>query len=186
MCLVSARSPADHPLQCHAQPPPPSAASSKNFDCEAALSCYTVTTIPDFTTASHGSKDALAILDSLSTPSTILFDPRFTSRRRHSPKIPFSTFPPSPTARRQLHSLPSTISLQNLDTAEPDATMDKRHPSSFQQLEKLGEGTYATVCTRRQDGPRAVIAQCRSCNISKRSTNIHRFSKAEIDRLASS
>ncbi|KAL8697398.1 MAG: hypothetical protein Q9201_007137, partial [Fulgogasparrea decipioides] len=25
------------------------------------------------------------------------------------------------------------------------ATMDKRHPSSFQQLEKLGEGTYATV-----------------------------------------
>ncbi|KAL8827753.1 MAG: hypothetical protein Q9170_006886 [Blastenia crenularia] len=24
-------------------------------------------------------------------------------------------------------------------------TMDKRHPSSFQQLEKLGEGTYATV-----------------------------------------
>jgi hypothetical protein len=29
-------------------------------------------------------------------------------------------------------------------------TMDgKRHPSSFQQLEKLGEGTYATV---RRDG----------------------------------
>ena len=24
-------------------------------------------------------------------------------------------------------------------------SMDKRHPSSFQQLEKLGEGTYATV-----------------------------------------
>lgn len=23
--------------------------------------------------------------------------------------------------------------------------MDKRHPNSFQQLEKLGEGTYATV-----------------------------------------
>ena len=23
--------------------------------------------------------------------------------------------------------------------------MDKRHPQSFQQLEKLGEGTYATV-----------------------------------------
>ena len=26
------------------------------------------------------------------------------------------------------------------------ANMDRRHPSSFQQLEKLGEGTYATVC----------------------------------------
>lgn len=25
----------------------------------------------------------------------------------------------------------------------------KRHPSSFQQLEKLGEGTYATVSNRR-------------------------------------
>jgi hypothetical protein len=30
--------------------------------------------------------------------------------------------------------------------AEEDTDMDnKRHPSSFQQLEKLGEGTYATV-----------------------------------------
>ena len=26
-----------------------------------------------------------------------------------------------------------------------NSTMEKRHPSSFQQLEKLGEGTYATV-----------------------------------------
>jgi hypothetical protein len=35
---------------------------------------------------------------------------------------------------------------------DPDAKervkkiMEKRNPSSFQQLEKLGEGTYATVC----------------------------------------
>jgi len=27
--------------------------------------------------------------------------------------------------------------------------MDKRNPSSFQQLEKLGEGTYATVRSPR-------------------------------------
>ncbi|KAI4209913.1 MAG: hypothetical protein LQ351_007198 [Letrouitia transgressa] len=30
-------------------------------------------------------------------------------------------------------------------TAASQIKMDKRHPSSFQQLEKLGEGTYATV-----------------------------------------
>lgn len=29
--------------------------------------------------------------------------------------------------------------------------MEKRHPSSFQQLEKLGEGTYATVRTPAQE-----------------------------------
>lgn len=31
--------------------------------------------------------------------------------------------------------------------------MDKRHPSSFQQLEKLGEGTYATVRRRACSAP---------------------------------
>jgi hypothetical protein len=35
---------------------------------------------------------------------------------------------------------------ENDEEAEEDIDMDnKRHPSSFQQLEKLGEGTYATV-----------------------------------------
>jgi hypothetical protein len=33
--------------------------------------------------------------------------------------------------------------------------MDRRNPSSFQQLEKLGEGTYATVrFSVHLDGPR--------------------------------
>ena len=105
----------------------------------------------NFTTASsHGSKDALAILDLLITPAALLFDPKYTSQQRHSPKIPFGTFPPSPTSQRLPPSLPSTISVQNLDTRESAVTMDKRHPSSFQQLEKLGEGTYATVCKGRE------------------------------------
>lgn len=39
------------------------------------------------------------------------------------------------------------VDIEDLDTfSDDDETMDnKRHPSSFQQLEKLGEGTYATV-----------------------------------------
>lgn len=45
----------------------------------------------------------------------------------------------------------SSISVRNLgggsgSTTPLVPTMDnRRHPSSFQQLEKLGEGTYATV-----------------------------------------
>jgi negative regulator of the PHO system len=102
---------------------------------------------PEFTTASlYGSKDALAILNQTITPASLLFDPKYTSRERPSPRPPFRTFPPSPSAQRDPVSVPSTISLQTLDKEEPPATMDKRHPSSFQQLEKLGEGTYATVC----------------------------------------
>lgn len=98
-----------------------------------------------FTTASLGPKDTLAILNQLCTPSSLLFDPRYTSRLPPSPLPPFRTFPPSPTAQRLPFSVPSTISLQNLNTEEEPAEMDKRNPSSFQQLEKLGEGTYATV-----------------------------------------
>ncbi|PMD34378.1 Pkinase-domain-containing protein [Hyaloscypha variabilis F] len=101
---------------------------------------------PNLTTASlYGSKDALAILEKTITPSSLLFDPKYTSRERPSPRPPFRTFPPSPKAERLPVSIPSTISVQNLDKEEPVAAMDKRHPSSFQQLEKLGEGTYATV-----------------------------------------
>jgi negative regulator of PHO system len=101
---------------------------------------------PAFTTASlYGSKDALAIINQTITPASLLFDPKNTSRERPSPRPPFRTFPPSPTAHRVPVSVPSTISVQNLDKEGPPAAMDKRHPSSFQQLEKLGEGTYATV-----------------------------------------
>jgi hypothetical protein len=110
-------------------------------ECRGYPTCYT-----PFTTAElHGSKDAFDILNNICTPASLLFDPRFTSRQRPSPLPPFRTFPPSPPAQRIPYSLPSTISVQNLDTEEPAAEMDKRHPSSFQQLEKLGEGTYATV-----------------------------------------
>jgi hypothetical protein len=115
-------------------------------ECRGYPTCYT-----PFTTAElHGSKDAFDILNNICTPASLLFDPRFTSRQRPSALPPFRTFPPSPPAQRIPYSVPSTISVQNLDTGEPAAEMDKRHPSSFQQLEKLGEGTYATVRGGRQ------------------------------------
>lgn len=47
------------------------------------------------------------------------------------------------------HQPPPPVTRQRLQEPTPQpANMDRRHPSSFQQLEKLGEGTYATVrCT---------------------------------------
>jgi len=103
---------------------------------------------PPSITASDGSNDtALAILSRVVTPSSLLFDPQFTTRQRPSALPPFRTFPPSPSIERHLpQTVPSTISIQNLDIEDSTSSMDKRHPSSFQQLEKLGEGTYATVC----------------------------------------
>ncbi|KAL9610978.1 MAG: hypothetical protein Q9167_004355 [Letrouitia subvulpina] len=66
---------------------------------------------------------------------------------------------PGPTAPQQIYRNPNlnpqqqgvpTVPLQfhpstPVYTATSQIKMDKRHPSSFQQLEKLGEGTYATV-----------------------------------------
>lgn len=48
----------------------------------------------------------------------------------------FQHQPPPPVTRERLHQT-STSAVSK---------MERRHPSSFQQLEKLGEGTYATVC----------------------------------------
>lgn len=80
------------------------------------------------------------------TAAGLLFDPRHTSRQAP---------PPAPRGNIVQEAV-------NTDTASfstlPSATMDaKRHPSSFQQLEKLGEGTYATV---RADGPRPLPVSC--------------------------
>lgn len=56
-------------------------------------------------------------------------------RRIVSPgSVLFQNQPPPPCTRDRQQQPPQP------------ANMDRRHPSSFQQLEKLGEGTYATVC----------------------------------------
>ncbi|KAF2022188.1 Pkinase-domain-containing protein [Aaosphaeria arxii CBS 175.79] len=85
----------------------------------------------------------LQIASQLTTAGDILWDPKFTDR-------------PPPGNLRPTHAgtlsvanrTDSSISIRNLGDSEPPFTpnMDnRRHPSSFQQLEKLGEGTYATV-----------------------------------------
>ncbi|KAF2747627.1 Pkinase-domain-containing protein [Sporormia fimetaria CBS 119925] len=91
--------------------------------------------------------DQLHIASQLTTASAILWDQRYTTR-------------PPPTRLRPTHagtlSVPvrtdSSISIRELsDPSNPNTipvvpVMDNRRtPSSFQQLEKLGEGTYATV-----------------------------------------
>jgi len=106
--------------------------------------CYS---FPKPKTASiESAQEALDLYNSLATPASLLFDPRYTDQTKPDPVPPFRTYPPSPTRQTQPPTVPSTISIQNLDIAFSEFSMDKRHPSSFQQLEKLGEGTYATVC----------------------------------------
>src|SRR5580700_5723040 len=80
-----------------------------------------------FTTASSdGSSDtALDILSKLATPSSILFNPQYTSLPRPSAVPPYRTFPPSPTSeRRPPPNVPSIISIQNLDPDQPTVDMD--------------------------------------------------------------
>ncbi|KAF2093680.1 Pkinase-domain-containing protein, partial [Rhizodiscina lignyota] len=70
----------------------------------------------------------------------ILFDPRYTSRP------PPGKLRPTHVATLDLEQrTDSSISVRSLGGSEKIAPMNGRHPSSFQQLEKLGEGTYATV-----------------------------------------
>ncbi|KAI4094978.1 MAG: hypothetical protein LQ348_006525 [Seirophora lacunosa] len=52
--------------------------------------------------------------------------------------------PPAPNGHHQKKSLSREGPIYT-SSARHSLGMDKRHPSSFQQLEKLGEGTYATV-----------------------------------------
>ncbi|OAL06049.1 Pkinase-domain-containing protein [Phaeosphaeriaceae sp. SRC1lsM3a] len=98
-----------------------------------------------FTTAHHApttddARSTLRIATQLTTASSILWDPKFTTR------------PPlgaTHVGTLAVNRTDSSISVRNLGEGQTIAavpTMDnRRHPSSFQQLEKLGEGTYATV-----------------------------------------
>ena len=91
------------------------------------------------------SSSSLAIASQLTTASEILWDPKVTSR------------PPPASYLRPTHvgtlttsnRTDSTISVRELGGGDRQVVhpMDQRHPNSFQQLEKLGEGTYATVGT---------------------------------------
>jgi hypothetical protein len=84
----------------------------------------------------------LQIANQLTTARATLWDPKYT--RREPPDIRLH-----PTHVGTLsvgNRTDSNISVRSLGGGNKIDSMDKRHPSSFQQLEKLGEGTYATVC----------------------------------------
>ena len=101
-------------------------------------------------TASHGHQLAASsdepletILRKTTTVGSTLFNLKYTSQRQPSPLPHFRVYPAAEAA------LPSIITPAAVPSRR--AAMDgKRHASSFQQLEKLGEGTYATVSA--QDG----------------------------------
>lgn len=122
--------------------------------------CYRVSN-----TASHGSqppptvppsprRDALSPLRKTTTIGDILFDHRYSSVPKLPPYPRFTIYPSRPD--------PDPAVTRGRPLANPHTTtnMDgKRHPSSFQQLEKLGEGTYATVTTPRAPPP---LTACQS------------------------
>ncbi|EMD65617.1 hypothetical protein COCSADRAFT_354868 [Bipolaris sorokiniana ND90Pr] len=114
---------------------------------DRVVSLYSNTPAPDAARSSCSSS-SLRIASQLTTASAILWDPKFTSRAP-----PGSLHPVHAGTLVPPHRTDSSISVRNLgdgdangDTTPIVPTMDnRRHPSSFQQLEKLGEGTYATV-----------------------------------------
>ena len=83
-------------------------------------------------------------LNKTQTAGSILFDPNHTSRRQ-PPPVPHFTVYPQPTTLSPSSTRESAAATVDMD--------GKRHPSSFQQLEKLGEGTYATVSQPAQSPP---------------------------------
>ncbi|KAF1959018.1 Pkinase-domain-containing protein [Byssothecium circinans] len=100
--------------------------------------------------AHYGDDSCTAHTTALTTASDILWDPQYTS------KPPPGKLKPTHAGTLSVaNRTDSSISVRNLDGGHParvaaptpaTPTMDnRRHPSSFQQLEKLGEGTYATV-----------------------------------------
>lgn len=113
---------------------------------------------------------SLDIASQLTTASSILWDPRFTNRP------PPTRLQPTHVGKLSLENRSdSTISVRSLGGGQRIPVMDKRHPSSFQQLEKLGEGTYATV---RQIGS---LVRLRDCTDA-----VHRSSKDAIVKRVNS
>ncbi|KAK5175321.1 negative regulator of the PHO system [Saxophila tyrrhenica] len=92
-------------------------------------------------TSLNRAENPLTVASQLTTARAILWDPEYTTRNPPDIRLhPTHVGTLSVGGRTD-----SNISVRSLGGGSKIATMDKRHPSSFQQLEKLGEGTYATV-----------------------------------------
>jgi hypothetical protein len=89
----------------------------------------------------------LSAAQKLTTPQAILWDPKFTSK-----EPPAIVIRPTHVGTLTIDArTDSNISVTSLGGGNRVEIMEKRHPASFQQLEKLGEGTYATVCHLSSD-----------------------------------
>ncbi|KAF2834097.1 Pkinase-domain-containing protein [Patellaria atrata CBS 101060] len=94
----------------------------------------------------------LAIANKLTTAGAILFDPKYTNRP------PPTTLKPTHFATISVENrTDSSISVRNLGGGQSVPAMASKainpEEKRFEQLEKLGEGTYATVFKgRRKDG----------------------------------
>jgi hypothetical protein len=127
--------------------------SSRLLTLSLAICCPPPTTAQPAPAAAPISSDdagsTLRIARQLTTASAILWDPAHTSR------------PPPVSELKATHAgtlavpnrTDSSISVRNLGEGQIIPVVpvmdNRRHPSSFQQLEKLGEGTYATVRAAR-------------------------------------
>ncbi|KAK3399243.1 kinase-like domain-containing protein [Sordaria brevicollis] len=87
-------------------------------------------------TAPGGGGDIPNPLRKTITIGSTLFNRAYTTQRQPSPH---------PHYLIQQSSISSTQAQSGPSTAVREAMDGRKHPSSFQQLEKLGEGTYATV-----------------------------------------
>ena len=109
------------------------------------------------TTTTTSSSSPLTIANQLTTSRDILWDPKFTRQEplktRLHPTHVGTTLALNPGQRTD-----SNISVRSLGGGRRIELMDKRHPNSFQQLEKLGEGTYATVFKGRNGQTGAFVA----------------------------
>ena len=112
---------------------------------------------PLTTTTTTSSSSPLTIANQLTTSRDILWDPKFTRQEplktRLHPTHVGTTLALNPGQRTD-----SNISVRSLGGGRRIELMDKRHPNSFQQLEKLGEGTYATVFKGRNGQTGAFVA----------------------------
>ncbi|KAK5111786.1 negative regulator of the PHO system [Meristemomyces frigidus] len=127
-------------------------------------------TSPHRTPRARTAEARLSVIDNLTTARETLWDPRYTSR-----EPPDIRLQPKQVGTLSLYDrTDSNISVQSLNAASvkvesgcegedgtetKDVKMNsKGHPNSFQQLEKLGEGTYATVFKGRNSQTGAFVA----------------------------
>ncbi|KAH9828110.1 Pkinase-domain-containing protein [Teratosphaeria destructans] len=96
----------------------------------------------------------LQVAEHLITARALLWHPKYT--RKEPPDIRLQPTHVGTLSVGDRND--SNISVRSLGGGQTVEVMDKRHPNSFQQLEKLGEGTYATVFKGRNGQTGAFVA----------------------------